>query len=373
MKSVPQQFLDTVQKLYIAYYQRPADPKGLLYWAEKLEENGGNLEAIVKEFANSPEAQQLYGDKPVEEVIKEIYESIFGREPDPEGLSFYKEKVESGEFGLEDVMLRVLDGAKGDDAVVLDKKVLAAHKFVEAIYPDLNGQPDLSAEPEIVKYEGFKDAQEAREWLKKTISSPDAVVPDIEQVKVDLLAIADPDDPIVDQVKDLVVKKPDMVDELEKAVSISPDEEMLQIVKEIKTHLEEVANQLSEQVEQSEGVPLVENEGINPELLEQLAAKLSSIEKEIQNSTSENLAPSQHSELSTLPEKPTEGVAVIPSQEAEAFHQNHELHSGEQGEPVVVVEEKPENHYEQPPSEAFSAPPPVEPPPPPPDAGDFLH
>lgn len=94
-------------------------------------------------------------------------------------------------------MLRVLDGAKGDDATILEKKVAAAEKFVEAMFPsDVNGLPDLNAEPVIVKYEGFKDAEEAREWLKKVISNPDAPVPDVDEVKVDLLAIADPDDPL---------------------------------------------------------------------------------------------------------------------------------------------------------------------------------
>lgn len=94
--NVRQESLDAIQELYIAYYQRPADPEGLLYRAQKLEEKGGNLEAIICQFAESLEAQQLYGNKSIEEVIAELYQSIFNREPDPEGLNFYKEKVEIG-------------------------------------------------------------------------------------------------------------------------------------------------------------------------------------------------------------------------------------------------------------------------------------
>ena len=30
-------YFDTVEKIYIAYYQRPADPSGLIYWAARLE------------------------------------------------------------------------------------------------------------------------------------------------------------------------------------------------------------------------------------------------------------------------------------------------------------------------------------------------
>ena len=273
--SVSKDALETVQKLYIAYYQRPADPQGLMYWAQKLEESGGNLNAIVHAFANSPEAKELYGGKPTEEVIKEIYEAVFNRAPDPEGLNFYKEKVEKGEFSIEDVMLRVLDGAKGDDATILEKKVAAAEKFVEAMFPsDVNGLPDLNAEPVIVKYEGFKDAEEAREWLKKVISNPDAPVPDVDEVKVDLLAIADPDDPLVNQVKDLVVEKPDLIDELKDVVEISPDEKTLQLMDEIKSHIEKLMDQVSG--EHPEDIPPVD-----PESLQQMVAKIDSIKEEV--------------------------------------------------------------------------------------------
>ncbi|GEM_PF-3722694 len=330
--SINREILDTVQKLYIAYYQRPADPKGLLYWAQKLEENGGNLNAIIHAFANSPEAQQLYGNKPVEEVIKEIYESVFNREPDPEGLKFYKEKVEKGEFHLEDVMLRILDGAKNEDAVILKKKVEVAHKFVEAIYPELNGQLGFSGKPEIVKYEGFKDAQKAREWLKKVVSSPDAPVPDINEIKVDLLAIADPNDPIVDEVKELMVEKPQLAGRLENIVTISPDKEMLEIVKEIKTHIEQIINQFTEQSEELSAVN-------NPETLKQIVSKLNSIEEHI-------------------PVVSPEGSEFPPE---ELHYQNVEQpHSPHPEEPVVVVEEHPgnEEQFEPSPQEITPPPPP---------------
>ena len=165
--AIPEEILDTVQKLYIAYYQRPGDPEGLKYWAEKLQENGGDLNSIIHAFANSPEAQELYGNKPSEEVIKEIYQAILNRDPDPEGLEWYKEKVETGEYSLEDVMVRILDGVRGEDAELLKKKLEAANKFVEAMVPaDENGNPDFD-KAEIVEYKGFEDAEKAREWFKK--------------------------------------------------------------------------------------------------------------------------------------------------------------------------------------------------------------
>ena len=81
-------YFDAVQQIYIAYYQRPADPAGLRFWAEHLEAEGGDISAIVDAFANSTEAQRLYGpidEETIGDVIGNIYQSLFGRAPDDAG------------------------------------------------------------------------------------------------------------------------------------------------------------------------------------------------------------------------------------------------------------------------------------------------
>ena len=52
--------INLVQKAYIAYYGRPADPAGLAFWASDLEANGLRLERIINAFGNSAESQALY-------------------------------------------------------------------------------------------------------------------------------------------------------------------------------------------------------------------------------------------------------------------------------------------------------------------------
>lgn len=60
----------------------------------------------------------------------------------------------------------MLDGARNEGAIILEKKLEAANRFVEAIKPDLwEGAADVSV-GELVKYEGMQDAEAAREWLK---------------------------------------------------------------------------------------------------------------------------------------------------------------------------------------------------------------
>jgi hypothetical protein len=48
-------YSDDVQKIYIAYYGRPADAVGLAFWESQLEATGGNLSAIIVSFGASPE------------------------------------------------------------------------------------------------------------------------------------------------------------------------------------------------------------------------------------------------------------------------------------------------------------------------------
>jgi hypothetical protein len=71
-----------IQDLYIAFYGRPADLGGLNYWTNVLANNGDNVQSILQNFANSTEAQNLYGTitpSNVGTVINQIYDNLFDR------------------------------------------------------------------------------------------------------------------------------------------------------------------------------------------------------------------------------------------------------------------------------------------------------
>ena len=53
-------YFDQVQKLYIAYFGRPADPVGLAYWAANVDAANGNFSAAIAGFAASNESNALY-------------------------------------------------------------------------------------------------------------------------------------------------------------------------------------------------------------------------------------------------------------------------------------------------------------------------
>ena len=50
---------ELIHQMYIAYYQRPADPAGLIYWQDQLNANGGGeagWNAVAAAFANAAES-----------------------------------------------------------------------------------------------------------------------------------------------------------------------------------------------------------------------------------------------------------------------------------------------------------------------------
>lgn len=76
-----------IQQLYTAYLGRPADREGVEYWQEQGVSEFELRANLANE--NQPEYVELYGDRTREELVAAIYENMFGREPEAEGLDYW--------------------------------------------------------------------------------------------------------------------------------------------------------------------------------------------------------------------------------------------------------------------------------------------
>lgn len=132
------QYLDPVQKVYIAYYGRPADPGGQDYWAGKLADVGGDLSAIIMAFGTSDEFTRRYGGLANEQLIQAIYLQMFSREPDEGGKAFYLDKLNTGAMTLQSITLDVLNGAQNDDLTTVNNKLEVANYFTEEVRAGCN-------------------------------------------------------------------------------------------------------------------------------------------------------------------------------------------------------------------------------------------
>lgn len=125
-----------VQKIYVAYYGRPADPAGLQYWAGQLAANGGNLTSIINAFGNSAESTALYAGASDSAKVTAIYQQLFNRAPDSAGLAFYTAELTAGRMTAASIALNVANGAQGTDATYLANKVTVGTAFTDALTVD---------------------------------------------------------------------------------------------------------------------------------------------------------------------------------------------------------------------------------------------
>ena len=122
-----------VTAVYVAYYGRAADPAGRDFWSNRLDEAGGDLTAIIDAFGNSAETAQRFGTETDQDAVKTLYRQIFNREPEEDGLEFYTEQLAQGTLTRETVALDILNGAKNEDATIVENKLEAAENYTDTL------------------------------------------------------------------------------------------------------------------------------------------------------------------------------------------------------------------------------------------------
>ncbi|WP_292294984.1 cadherin domain-containing protein, partial [Marivita sp.] len=124
--------------LYIGYFDRAPDPVGLQFWIDQLD-NGREFATIAQDFASSEEAVSLYPYLATpdvaspEEFIRDIYLNLFDREPDVEGAAFWATALESGAVAVGDMIDAIIQGAQGDDKVLIDNLTAAAQDWTSEV------------------------------------------------------------------------------------------------------------------------------------------------------------------------------------------------------------------------------------------------
>ncbi|MCD6008527.1 DUF4214 domain-containing protein [Halomonas sp. IOP_31] len=167
--------LDLAQQLYVAYYGRPADPKGLTYWADQIEAK--SVENVVNAFGTSEEFDARFGDQTNEQLVNNLYNQMFGRNAELEGLNYYSEQLASGESTLAEIALDIANGAQNEDATALSNKVAVADAFTT----------DIDTTEEVLAYQGTDAAQAARDFLSTVDETTDPAAVNVEAELAELV------------------------------------------------------------------------------------------------------------------------------------------------------------------------------------------
>jgi len=145
-----------IQKLYIAYFNRPADPGGLAYWTDQLAK-GATMTQIANSFSASAEYQAIYAGKSNLVLIDQLYQNLFGRTADVGGLLFWSNEMLAGRVTITPVASALSSGttAGSADNIAINSKIAAATAFTAAI----------DTAPELLAYSGSAATAKASAWL----------------------------------------------------------------------------------------------------------------------------------------------------------------------------------------------------------------
>jgi len=109
---------DSLTKLYIATFDRAPDTVGLEYWIQSWL----SLEEIAQSFFEQQETLEKYNGKSNRELIDIVYLNLFQREVDEEGLLYWQNALETQAVSRDKFILATMNGALGDDAILLNTK-----------------------------------------------------------------------------------------------------------------------------------------------------------------------------------------------------------------------------------------------------------
>ena len=185
--------IDLIQKLYIAFYGRPADPGGLRFWASWLPENASpDSEAVrnlISHFINSEEAQSRFGNPSLEATIDRIYSYAFRRDPSD------AEKAQYAGKSVVDVLVDVISVSYGSDFANLNNKLEYAKLFTKYLDPNEDGiaNDDPTGTKFAATFVGNTDA----EAIKSKLFDISAANPATQSAVLnDVQSIAESDDSI---------------------------------------------------------------------------------------------------------------------------------------------------------------------------------
>jgi hypothetical protein len=148
-------YYNEIQKLYVAYFNRPADAAGLAYYEGIVEKANGSTAAISADFAKSAEYKAAYANMSNADIVNTVYMNLFGHAADDAGKKFYADALDAKKLTIDAVVTEVAKGAQTTDLTAYNNKVTAAAAFSAA----------LDTDAEKAGYSGDAANKVAKTWL----------------------------------------------------------------------------------------------------------------------------------------------------------------------------------------------------------------
>ncbi len=162
---------DEVTKLYVATFNRAPDSAGIKYWLN----SGLKLSQIAESFFDQPETKLLYPSSvKTEDFVNAIYRNVFNRDSDKAGLDYWVKELNGGKVSKNSFIQTVINGAKNDDAILLEnKKEIGKYFAIDLGFNDINWAKscmvEITADSETVKAvkNGLKNCNPNKNYTKQ--------------------------------------------------------------------------------------------------------------------------------------------------------------------------------------------------------------
>ena len=148
--------VNQVTAMYLGFFGRAADSPGQSFWVNDYQQalSNGRAADVARDMAGkfqfSDEAQGLYpfldpnaqsqSNEAVDGFVENVYENLFERVPEQDGVEFWRGKVQdrlASNEDIGDVIIDILAGASGQDVDALTNKIDVATAYTETVAPDL--------------------------------------------------------------------------------------------------------------------------------------------------------------------------------------------------------------------------------------------
>ncbi len=135
---------ESIQQLYIAYFNRPADAGGLAFWLDSVSK-GVSLKTISQNFAAQDEYKVTFAHMSEDAIINQIYLNLFNRSPEVGGLNYWSNLLRTKVLTIDTIVNDIAssaqqDPAKGPDTISIQSKVAAAVAFTDYLNTDVSAR-----------------------------------------------------------------------------------------------------------------------------------------------------------------------------------------------------------------------------------------
>jgi|GEM_PF-51797 len=106
-----------IDHLYEEVLGRNPDPDGLTYWVEQMSQ-GASLTDVAQAIEQSEEFKWMYGTPSEAQLVQELYEAVLGRDSDAPGLSYWTEKLAVHDMTEGELIVSLMQSAESQAASV---------------------------------------------------------------------------------------------------------------------------------------------------------------------------------------------------------------------------------------------------------------